>query len=149
MKYVGVDLHKKVISLCVVMQKAGQRIVVAGDLTAFAAIYGAAIPVQGPFTGQLANGGELLRVFAANGAIIASLTYGDSAPWPPGADVAMALPGRRRLVHRCAVFDGGCCARLRRPSQQQSLSKRLQARGRRRAPREDSQMGSVDRRAGV
>jgi transposase len=28
MKYVGVDLHKKVISLCVVMQKAGQRIVV-------------------------------------------------------------------------------------------------------------------------
>jgi transposase len=28
MKYVGVDLHKKVISLCVVMQKAGQRVVV-------------------------------------------------------------------------------------------------------------------------
>src|SRR5262245_45459950 len=28
MKYVGVDLHKKTISLCVVMQKAGQRIVV-------------------------------------------------------------------------------------------------------------------------
>jgi hypothetical protein len=27
-KYVGVDLHKKVISLCVVMQKAGQRVVV-------------------------------------------------------------------------------------------------------------------------
>ena len=28
MKYVGVDLHKKVISLCVVMQKAGKRVVV-------------------------------------------------------------------------------------------------------------------------
>ena len=28
MKYVGVDLHKKTISLCVVMQKAGQRVVV-------------------------------------------------------------------------------------------------------------------------
>jgi transposase len=28
MKYVGVDLHKKVISLCVVMQKTGQRVVV-------------------------------------------------------------------------------------------------------------------------
>jgi hypothetical protein len=28
MKYVGVDLHKKVISLWVVVQKAGQRVVV-------------------------------------------------------------------------------------------------------------------------
>jgi hypothetical protein len=28
MKYVGVDLHKQVISLCVVMQKAGRREVV-------------------------------------------------------------------------------------------------------------------------
>ena len=26
MKYVGVDLHKKVISVCVVVQKAGQRV---------------------------------------------------------------------------------------------------------------------------
>ena len=34
MKYVGVDLHKKTISLCVVMQKAGQRVVVKRGDTA-------------------------------------------------------------------------------------------------------------------
>jgi len=48
--------------------------------------YGAGVPVAGQFSGQLSNSGELLRVLAANGDVIASVTYGDSAPWPSAAD---------------------------------------------------------------
>ena len=65
---------------------AGQRVVIAGDTAAFTALYGTGIPVSGPFAGQLSNSGELLRVLAASGVVIASVTYGDSPPWPSAAD---------------------------------------------------------------
>ena len=64
----------------------GQRTVVTGSTAAFTALYGAGVPVAGQFSGQLSNSGELLRVLAANGDVIASVTYGDSAPWPSAAD---------------------------------------------------------------
>lgn len=64
---------------------AGQRVVIAADTALFATLY-PGVPVAGPFAGQLSNGGELLRVLAASGAVIASVTYGDSVPWPPTAD---------------------------------------------------------------
>ncbi len=64
---------------------AGQRIVIVGDATAFSALYGN-VPVAGQFVGQLSNGGELLRVLAASGAVIASVNFGDAVPWPPAAD---------------------------------------------------------------
>ena len=65
---------------------AGARLVITGDTAAFAALYGAGVPKLGPFIGALSNGGELLRVLAPDGAVIASVTYGDSAPWPTRAD---------------------------------------------------------------
>ena len=51
----------------------------------------AAIPAQipgaiGPFTGQLDNGGETIRLRNLNGRIMDELSYGDSGEWPVGTD---------------------------------------------------------------
>ena len=64
---------------------ARQRIVLVGDAAAFTALYGN-VPIAGQFTGQLSNGGELLRVLDASGTVIASVTFSDTVPWPPSAD---------------------------------------------------------------
>ncbi len=60
----------------------------------------AAVPAQipsafGPFTGQLDNGGETLRLRNLNGRIMDELTYSDSGDWPIGADGSGATLARR------------------------------------------------------
>ena len=59
----------------------------------------AAVPGQiagslGPFTGQLDNGGETLRLKNRTGRVMDELSYGDSGDWPVGADGAGATLAR-------------------------------------------------------
>ena len=49
----------------------------------------------GPWTGELGNGGEVLRLLNRNGRIMDELTYGDSGDWPLGADGSGATLARR------------------------------------------------------
>ncbi|MEZ5303916.1 MAG: CotH kinase family protein [Verrucomicrobiales bacterium] len=67
---------------------AGGRAVVVQDAAAFAAEYGAGLPVAGEFANatRLANGGERIALADAFGAPIADFTYGDAFPWPAAAD---------------------------------------------------------------
>ena len=68
----------------------------AAALASFRAHYAVspAVPVFGPFTGQLNNGGETIELFKPDlpdGAFVPSVrvdkvSYRDSAPWPSGAD---------------------------------------------------------------
>ncbi|MES2709613.1 MAG: CotH kinase family protein [Verrucomicrobiota bacterium] len=62
----------------------GQYLVIASNPAAFAARYGAAIPVLGPWEGNLSNSGETLTVADTGGAPLVSLTYEDD--WSPAAD---------------------------------------------------------------
>ncbi len=59
------------------------------DFAAFRAYYDLTntVPITGPYDGNLANGGEELRLkAAAGGSAVSSFTYGDSRTWPPAAD---------------------------------------------------------------
>ena len=73
---------------------AGERMVIAKDLTAFASRYpdgsyaGLSAKTVGPFDGQLDNGGERIVLTALNNTTIADLTYDDAAPWPTTPDGA-------------------------------------------------------------
>jgi len=65
-------------------------LVVAGNRTAFAAAYGANVPVAGEFPGRL-SGGERLRLVkpgltADQDQVIAEVKYRDHAPWPTAPD---------------------------------------------------------------
>jgi hypothetical protein len=63
----------------------------AGNFAAFRAHYGLdeSVPIVGPFTGALANEGEVLTLkTAAAGTTIFSFEYRDSRGWPPAADGA-------------------------------------------------------------
>ncbi|HWB01726.1 MAG TPA: lamin tail domain-containing protein [Verrucomicrobiales bacterium] len=51
----------------------------------------------GPFTGQLDNGGETLRLRNLNGRIMDELTYDDEGEWPIGADGSGATLSRRGI----------------------------------------------------
>jgi hypothetical protein len=63
------------------------RIVIAVDPAAFAARYGASIPVVGQFTGQLNNAGERVMLADARGAAILDFTYDDQGEgWHPTTD---------------------------------------------------------------
>jgi hypothetical protein len=64
----------------------GGKVIVAGNAAAFAMRYGAGLPVAGSYSGDLSNGGELIRVIDANNAGIVEFTYDDAAPWPVQAD---------------------------------------------------------------
>jgi hypothetical protein len=70
----------------------GERVVVVRDLAAFQSRYteatypGLSAKTVGPWVGALDNGGELLTLVDNSGAIIASFTYSDAAPWPAGPD---------------------------------------------------------------
>ena len=60
----------------------------------------AAVPSQiagsfGPFTGQLDNGGETIRLRNLNSRIMDELSYGDAGDWPVGADGSGATLSRR------------------------------------------------------
>ena len=63
----------------------GEFVVVVSNPAAFAARYGAAIRVTGPWTsGNLSNGGEKLTLDGVNGLPVVTLTYADA--WSPAAD---------------------------------------------------------------
>lgn len=61
----------------------GERLVVVASTTAFAARYGASVPVAGQYVGRLDNGGERLRLVDAQGEEILDFGFKD---WFPGAD---------------------------------------------------------------
>ena len=67
------------------MLNPGERAVLVQDSSAFAEAHSQA-RVLGQFEGRLSNGGESLRLLAANGAVIAQVTYSDDDPWPTDAD---------------------------------------------------------------
>lgn len=63
---------------------SGGRVLVVGDTTAFKLRYGSDLTgrVLGAFDGNLSNSGETINLLAADGGVIASLTYGIAPPWP-------------------------------------------------------------------
>jgi len=65
----------------------GAFAVLVRDPDAFARHY-PGVPIDGVFTGQLANSGERLTLAHAVGTPIVSVRYGDAEPWPVGADGA-------------------------------------------------------------
>lgn len=69
---------------------AGDRVLVVRDRSAFEAEYGTGLPIAGEFqngTG-LANDGERVALFAADGSPIRDFRYEDHLPWPSAADGA-------------------------------------------------------------
>ena len=71
---------------------AGERIVVARDVAAFASRYpdagyaGLSGKTVGPFDGNFDNGGERIVLTALNNSTIADITYNDAPPWPTTPD---------------------------------------------------------------
>ncbi|MDI6451203.1 lamin tail domain-containing protein [Anaerobaca lacustris] len=55
----------------------GAYVLVAEDVAAFEAAYGAGLPVVGPYSGKLSNAGERIELRDATGAVIQSFTYRD------------------------------------------------------------------------
>lgn len=74
---------------------AGQRLVLAGSPAAFAARYGAAAPVLGPYQGRLDNNGEEIALVDAVGRDIVRFRYSDAPPWPEADGTGYALVLRR------------------------------------------------------
>ena len=66
--------------------KSGEYLVVSQEIASFSAIHPGVSNVVGDADFGLAGSGELVRIFDASGAIVDSLTYDDSAPWPEEAD---------------------------------------------------------------
>jgi hypothetical protein len=64
----------------------GERLLLVTNQTAFEANFGPGLPVAGTYGGNLANGGEPLKLSLPDGSPIQAFTYGDSAPWPSAAD---------------------------------------------------------------
>lgn len=62
----------------------GGRLVVVKNPTAFAERYGNGLAVAGPYDGNLANGGERVRLVDAVGEEVLDFTYADD--WQPGTD---------------------------------------------------------------
>jgi len=65
----------------------GGYLVVAGHKTAFAAAYGAGIPLAGEFSGKLQNGGETLRLIRPGALqeqdlVVDEVRYDSEPPWP-------------------------------------------------------------------
>ena len=60
-------------------------VIVASDPVAFESLTGLT-DAEGPFLGQLANGGEELRLLNNSGRIMNRVDYRDSGDWPVGAD---------------------------------------------------------------
>ncbi len=65
----------------------GETIVLVEDMQAFALRYGTTgISIGGQYSGNLANGGEAIRLVDAAGLVIHDFVYDDIAPWPVAAD---------------------------------------------------------------
>ena len=60
--------------------------VLCQDSLKFRRTFPTAPPALGPFGFGLGNGGDTLRLHAADGTLLLSLSYDDNAPWPVGAD---------------------------------------------------------------
>ncbi|MGH8048962.1 MAG: lamin tail domain-containing protein [Chthoniobacterales bacterium] len=63
----------------------GARVLVVGNVAGFELRHGTGLPVAGAYSGNLSNGGELVRVAGSGGQIV-QFTYDDAAPWPAEAD---------------------------------------------------------------
>ncbi|XAL99504.1 lamin tail domain-containing protein [Phycisphaeraceae bacterium D3-23] len=64
----------------------GERIVVVSDLAAFTQRYGTGINTAGQYAGNLANGGETLRLTDADNNTIQQFAYDDAVSWPATPD---------------------------------------------------------------
>lgn len=62
----------------------GGYVLVAEDVAAFEAAYGAGLPVVGPYSGKLSNAGERIELQDATGAVIQSFSYRDN--WHQSTD---------------------------------------------------------------
>ena len=65
---------------------SGEYLVAAQETAPFSAIHPSVSNVVGDADFGLRGSGELVRIFDASGAIVDSLTYDDSEPWPEEAD---------------------------------------------------------------
>lgn len=64
------------------MLPAGEYLVLARELAKFAAGFPLVTDVIGDFVFGLSNGGDRLRLFDAEGALVDQVVYDDAAPWP-------------------------------------------------------------------
>jgi hypothetical protein len=78
----------------------GGYVVVCANTAGYAVRYGATGTVTGPFTGSLSNGGETLRLVAANGSLIQEITWDDA--WWPETDG----PGKSLVVYNPRASQG-------------------------------------------
>ncbi|HTY87054.1 MAG TPA: lamin tail domain-containing protein, partial [Candidatus Acidoferrum sp.] len=60
-------------------------LVLAANPAAFAAAYGATVPVFDTFGGTLPTNGETLSLVTASNLVVAQVQYRNTAPWPTGA----------------------------------------------------------------
>ena len=60
---------------------AGEFLVVAADVAAFQATYGAAAPVVGPWSGRLSNSSDTITLRDADGRRVDQVTYADEGDW--------------------------------------------------------------------
>ncbi|WP_456437782.1 lamin tail domain-containing protein [Psychroserpens sp.] len=79
------DLHEFIIPDGVTMP-SNSYIVLVEDQVAFQALFPSVSNVYGDFDFGLSGGGELIRLFDNNGALINSVTYDDQLPWPEEPD---------------------------------------------------------------
>ncbi len=75
---------------------ASRFLVLAANGPAFAAAYGATVPVFDTFSGVLQNNGETLSLVkpgtnAASDVFISRVKYSSSAPWPPASNTGASL----------------------------------------------------------
>lgn len=66
------------------MLESGGFLVLADSATAFETAYGFA--AHGTFSGELSNSGETIDLVGADGAILDTVSYRDSEPWPNASD---------------------------------------------------------------
>jgi hypothetical protein len=66
----------------------GASVLIVNTLNSFQTRYGHAYDslIAGQYSGNLSNGGERLRLQAADGSTIRDFVYDDAAPWPTAAD---------------------------------------------------------------
>ncbi len=77
----------------------GARMVICENLSGFALRHGTAgINLVGPYTGNLSNSGETIRLVDAGSADIKHFTYDDGPPWPVDTDPITGDPTGHSIV---------------------------------------------------
>ena len=71
----------------------GQHVILVSDLAAFQLRYGDSFDtmIAGEFIGSLNNGGENIRLTAADDSTLHEFAYGDAEPWPAAGDDGYSL----------------------------------------------------------